>query len=154
MMNHFNPNGGGQPPMPPAAATPSAAPPGPPAGAPPPDPHAAAAQSMQHHVDPSNAIQQELLTRASKLTEQDQDAFAQGCTPQAAEVLKKMIPEIGFLIDHVLAGSAPGGAPPMPGAPPSPPGAGSPMPPHAPAPSPQPAASPFPRPTTALARFG
>lgn len=137
MIQHFMPAGAG--------AAPAPAQPGP--GAPPPpaaaDPHANAASGMAEQVDPNNPIQVELITRASKLTQADQDAFVQGCSPEAAAVLKKMLPEIGFLLDHVMAGRAPAGAGPSAGAP-MPPAAGQ-MPPMA--------APAVPRPSV-LSRFG
>jgi hypothetical protein len=123
-----------RPPMPPqgGAPAPQAAPPqgGPPQGAP---PQGGAPQAQQlppeiaKHIDPNNAIQMLLLQRVDKLTPQDGAALQQGISPQAAEVLKKIIPEVGFLIDQIhegQMGAAPGGAPPpgpgapQPGAPP------------------------------------
>lgn len=84
--------------------------------APPPGPTEAEPHPLVHHVDASNAIQQELLQRASRLTGQDTDAFMRGCSPEAAAVLKKVLPEIAFLIDAVTGA---GGAAPMGSVPPA-----------------------------------
>lgn len=83
------------------------------------------------HVDPNNKIQMLLLQRVDSLSEQDAKQFFDGIQPPALMILKRIIPELGFMIDAMLkqmqmGGAAqPGGGAPMPapggGAPPAPP---------------------------------
>jgi hypothetical protein len=71
------------------------------------------------HIDPSNEFQMTLLQRIDKLGPQDEQAIA-AIPPQAVAVLKKVLPEIAFLLDRIGQGEAPGGmqgeAPVQPGA--------------------------------------
>lgn len=82
-------------------------------------------------LDPNNAMQGELLRRLRTLSPQEQQALVTGISPPAAAVLKKLLPEIGFVIDRAI-----GGGMPRPGAPG----------PQAPGPAPS-------RPQTALGRM-
>jgi hypothetical protein len=61
-------------------------------------------------VDPRNPLQVALVRRLSAFTPQDADTLRQGVTPQAFAVLKKLLPEIGFVFDQ-LSGGGGGGAP-------------------------------------------
>jgi hypothetical protein len=64
-------------------------------------------------VDRSNAIQMLLLQRVKKLTVQDVQMFANGATPAALSVLKRILPEIGFLFDYLQHRMEAGFAPPL-----------------------------------------
>ena len=114
------PQGAAPAPMPPR---PMAPPPG--AGAPPPAPGQGAAPSVPpdiaQHVDPKNPVQMALIERVEKLTPQDVQAFTTGVSPGAVAVLKKIIPEIAFLIDRAMSKGQPGMAPPGGAPPPMPP---------------------------------
>jgi len=60
-------------------------------------------------------MQRVLLQRVDRLTPQDLQAVETGVSPQAVAVLKKVIPEIGFLLDMIGGqGGAPGGPPDNP----------------------------------------
>jgi|GEM_PF-6693627 len=115
------PNGPGG--LPPAMPPRPMAQPG--AGAPPPGgaPGAGGPQQlppeMAQHIDPNNQMQMQLMQRVDKLSPQDAEAINTGVSPPAAQALKKILPELGFLIDMIgqPGGGAPGGAPPgAPGA--------------------------------------
>lgn len=94
---------------------------------------------IARHIDPNNPLQMTLLQRIDTLTPQDGQALQTGISPQAAAVLKKVIPEVGFLIDMIHAApQGVGGAMPM--------GGGGAAPPRQQPPS-------RPRPTTQLSRF-
>ncbi len=56
-------------------------------------------------IDKNNPMQMELLRRIDKLTPQDGQALQAGISPQAAAALKKVIPEVGFMIDMIHAGT-------------------------------------------------
>jgi len=89
---------------------------------------------LAHHIDPNNPIQAELVKRAGSLAPQESQAFFAGVSLQALMVLKKLLPELGFIWDRAIAakqqqGGAPQGAPqgappaaqqPAPQAPPQP----------------------------------
>lgn len=126
-------------PMPPQGAAP---------GARPPVPQGAGQQlpEIAKFLEPNNEMQAELLRRLDKLTPQDVAAFQKGVTPQAIAVLKKLFPEIGFILDMAVQG---GGAPMTAGGPGLPPGPGAPPLPGAPAGGPPSNL----RPATALSRF-
>lgn len=134
----MQPGQGGQP-MPPQGGAPQPQPQPPAQGQP---PQGGAPQQggpnqvppeFARHIDPSNAIQMLLLQRVDKLNDADGAALQSGISPQAAQVLKKIIPEVGFLLDMIHAGQAPGqGAPmPQPGGVPQPQPGGAPMQPQA-----------------------
>lgn len=80
---------------------------------------------MAQHVDPNNPLQAKLLQRALALTPEDATTFFEGITAPAIQVLKKLIPELGFIFDQAIAksrngsqqGSAAGVAPAAPAAP-------------------------------------
>jgi len=63
-------------------------------------------EHFARQVDPNNQIQQALLQRLRQLNEMDGRALAEGISPQAAVVLKKILPEIAFIIDHAMSGGA------------------------------------------------
>lgn len=78
------------------------------------------------HVDTANPLQMMLLQRVAQLSEQDAEQFFTGIKPQALAVLKKVLPELGFILDAMMqqmsgapnpAMQPPGGAPQQPGAP-------------------------------------
>lgn len=88
------------------AAGPAPAPPGGAPGAPQPQ--------FQGQVDPRNPLQKALLMRVDRLLPQDLQALNTGIAPPAVAVLKKVLPEIGFLLDMIGKpdqGGAPGAAP-------------------------------------------
>jgi hypothetical protein len=58
------------------------------------------------HIDPNNPVQMLLLQRIDRLTDQDAAAINL-IPPPAVAVLKKVIPEVAFLLDLI-------GAPDMP----------------------------------------
>lgn len=91
---------------------------------------------IAQNVDPKNPVAMELLGRVEKLTPQDIQAFVGGIQPGAVAVVKKIIPEIGFLIDRAMQ-SAQGGAP-GPGGMPAPAPGGAPPAPQAAPPRPMP----------------
>jgi|GEM_PF-3838340 len=110
-------------PQPAAAAPPQPGMPPAPGGAPPAGPQMPA--EFQQHIDPNNHIQATLIQRGHQLTPQESQAFAAGVSVAALAVLKKLVPELGFLWDKIIqtkqsGGGAPGGAPPTPGQPPAP----------------------------------
>jgi hypothetical protein len=124
---------GGAPPQPPQGGAP---------GQPPVPPGATATPippEFQRQLNPGNPLQQALLQRVDRLTPQDIQSLGAGIQPPAAQVLKKIFPEIGFLLDQIGQqggggdGQQPGGMPgAMPGAPggpqpggPNPPGSAS-----------------------------
>jgi hypothetical protein len=91
-------------------------------------------------IDPNNPVQMLLMQRVDKLTPQDLQVM-NTTPPQVVQVLKKVIPEVGFLLDMIgkpdggdqmppsglppaPGGGAPGGAPPQAagGSPPAPSG--------------------------------
>jgi hypothetical protein len=118
---------GGVPPrpgMPQQAAAPMPGAPAPVAEAAPSGPQMPA--EFQQHVDPNNQMQATLIQRGHQLQPQESQAFAAGIDVPALNVLKKLVPELGFLWDKIIqlkgqAGAAPpGGTPPVPGAPPLP----------------------------------
>ncbi len=82
--------------------------------APPQQPAAQVPPDFARNVDPGNEMQMELIARIEQLTPQDAQAFSTGVSPQAVAVLKKVIPEVGFILDRVLAKTA-GGGMAMPG---------------------------------------
>lgn len=88
-------------------------------------------------IDPNDPFQQTLLERAGELAPQEISAMKAGITPQAVDALKKIIPEIGFLLD--LCGQG-GGMPQPEMSPQSAPG--------------QPAPFQAAKPTTALGKIG
>lgn len=97
------PQGGPMPP--PAAAAPGAS------GAPQPGAPMQVPPQFAQHIDPNNPVQMLLLQRIDRLTPQDGQALETGISPQAAQALKKVIPEVGFLIDMIHGGQGQGGAP-------------------------------------------
>lgn len=50
-------------------------------------------------INPGNQFQALLIGRLKKLSPQDASALANGISPQAAAVLKKVLPELAFIID-------------------------------------------------------
>lgn len=100
------------------------------------------AQMVQQQIDPNNPLQTLLLKRIDQLSPQEGAALA-AMGPEAGEALKKILPEVAFMIDMVVLGRAPGGAPSAPAMPPGP-GAGAPMPPGGAMP-PAPGAQPVPQ---------
>lgn len=85
-----------------------------------------------------NPVRDLLLKRLDTLSQQEGDALMDGVSPEAAQALKKILPEVGDVIDEMLTAGAMmgqnrgGGQPPMPGG-------GQPQPTAAPAPAgPQP----------------
>jgi hypothetical protein len=115
-------NPGNRPGMPPVASSTTSGPP---------------PRGLHPAVDPGNQIQAMLISRLKQLSPQDQMALATGLTPPFAAVLKKLLPEIGFIIDQVMNRSA--GAPLQPQ--------------PAPAPAPGPALGPVGKSTTQLSKF-
>lgn len=83
-----------------------------PAGAPNPaqPPGGGLPPAATQHVDPRNPLQQALVRRLSAFTPQDADTLRQGVTPAAFAVLKKLLPEIGFVFDQLSGGAGAGGA--------------------------------------------
>ena len=71
--------------------------------------------AMAQHIDPRNPLQAALVRRLSAFSTQDAETLKQGVTPQAFAVLKKLLPEIGFVFDQLMGGGAGGGAPGAPG---------------------------------------
>jgi hypothetical protein len=70
---------------------------------------------FQRFVDPNNPLQKVLLARLGAMSPQDAQALATGVSPQAMELLKKLLPEVGFVFDALIQrGSAQGGAPGAP----------------------------------------
>ena len=67
--------------------------------------------AMAQHIDPRNPLQAALVRRLSAFSTQDAETLKQGVTPQAFAVLKKLLPEIGFVFDQLMGGGAGGGAP-------------------------------------------
>lgn len=111
--------------MPQAAQQPAAPQPG---GAPPPGgaPQPGAAQSglppeLQRHIDPRNPVQALLLKRLDALSDEEQEALLGGIDEGAGMALKKLLPEVGFVIDYMAqqaggmgdeqGAEQPGGAP-------------------------------------------
>lgn len=92
------------------------------------------------HIDPGNQFQMTLMQRVDKLTPQDLQAVNTGIAPPAVQVLKKVIPEIGFLLDMIgkPGGGQPGAMPMPPGGMPAAPAGGAPPPMAPPAGLPQP----------------
>lgn len=83
---------------------------------------------LAQHIDPRNPVQALLLKRMDTLDEQEVAALTEGIAPEAALALKKILPELGFLIDALMQDGA--GAEGDDG--------GEPMPQPRPAPQPQP----------------
>lgn len=117
-----------QQPSAPAAPAAPAAPPSAPGGAPPGIVSQLPPQ-VQRFIDPNNALQAQLLQRLNGFSQQEAMALVAGISPPALAVLKKLLPEIGFVFDAIEVkrggGASPGGAPggaPMPqgGPPPAP----------------------------------
>jgi hypothetical protein len=75
---------------------------------------------LARHIDPNNPIQAALLKRMQSLTAQDAATLVQGVSPPALQVLKKMLPDVGFVWDGIAAKQ--GGAPQQPGIRPGQPG--------------------------------
>jgi len=92
--------GGAPSPQPGGAPPPAGAMPGGQGG----DPKAAVMQ----HVDKNNPLQMLLLKRLDGLAPPDVEALL-SMPPQAAEALKKVLPEVGFMIDMMLLGRDPSG---------------------------------------------
>jgi hypothetical protein len=89
------------------------------------------------HLDPNNPMQRELLTRVGRLQPQETQALISGMSPGAMAVLKKIIPEIGFLLDAATKNAQPGALPPSgPQMPPRPAGGAPPTPPQGQPPQP------------------
>jgi hypothetical protein len=63
---------------------------------------------VHRQIDPNNPMQKLLLQRIDALRPNDIQALA-SIPPQAAAVLKKIFPEVGFLIDMI--GGSPGRGP-------------------------------------------
>lgn len=74
-------------------------------------------------IDPNNKLQALLLKRVDSLGPQDQEALM-ALTPPQAQAMKKVLPELAFLIDRMLlqggGGQGEGGAPAAPMPPPGP----------------------------------
>jgi hypothetical protein len=147
----FQPQGQPQQPMPPQGGAPQ--------GAPPPQSGEGGGQQqimqlppeVARHIDPNDAIQMLLLQRIDKFTEADGAAMQQ-LTPQQVATLKKVIPEVAFLLDMVHAGQMPQGGGAMPPGAVAPAGGGAPPPPQGGAPGM--AQAPMPRPAgSGLSRF-
>lgn len=124
--------GAAPPPAPGGAGPPGGAPPqpqgGPPGGGLPAGTQAVPIPpQMRGAIDPNNPIQRALLQRVDGLNQADIGALS-SIPPQAAQVLKKLLPEVGFLVDMIgqpggMPGGAPGGGGPVgPMNPPGPPG--------------------------------
>lgn len=100
---------------------------------------------LAQHVNPDNKIQMLLLQRVDSLTTQDAQQFFANIKPPALAVLKKIMPELGFMLDAMTQQMSGGqGGAPMPA-----PGGGAP-------PQPTPQGLPQPgmaRPTTRLGQF-
>lgn len=104
--------------MPQAAQQPAAPQPG---GAP--QPGAAPSglpPELQRHIDPRNPVQALLLKRLDALSDEEQEALLGGIDEGAGMALKKLLPEVGFVIDYMAQqaggmgdeqGAEPGGAP-------------------------------------------
>lgn len=110
------PQGNGRPMPPPAAMPAGAGAVGPPgagssaAASAPPNGYMELPPEIAQHIDPRNPMQMALLQRIDKLSPQDLKVAATFTPPQVA-LLKKVIPEIGFLFDINMpqgAGGAPG----------------------------------------------
>jgi len=59
------------------------------------------------HIDPNNQMQMTLLQRVDKLTPQDGEAIKSGISPAAVQVLKKVLPELGFMLDMIVQDQQP-----------------------------------------------
>jgi hypothetical protein len=92
------------------------------------------------HIDPRDNIQMLLLQRIDKLTPQD-IAACNSIPPAAVAALKKVIPEVGFLLDMIGKQPLQGGAQPSQNLPPQPTTNGPPQ------------ASAAPRPATRLGSY-
>jgi hypothetical protein len=92
---------------------------------------------IEAQIDPNDPLQSELLNRAGALSDQEIAAMKTGISQPALAALKKIVPEIGFLLD--LCGQGP--AMPAPDSPP-------------PADAGKPAPFQTAKPTTALGRIG
>ncbi|UVC14698.1 hypothetical protein [Mesorhizobium onobrychidis] len=115
------------PPQPGGAPQPQAPQPGgAPSGLPP---------ELQRHIDPKNPVQALLLKRLDALSDEEQEALLGGIDEGAGAALKKLLPEVGFVIDYMAqqaggmgdeqGAEQPGGAPqpmaaPTPQQPPQP----------------------------------
>lgn len=57
---------------------------------------------LEAQIDPRNPVQALLLKRLDSLGEQEVQALMTGIEPEAALALKRILPELGFLIDHLM----------------------------------------------------
>lgn len=136
-------NGGGAPGggMPPGAGGGGMPPGGGMGGSP--GPGGPAPPDMMAQIDPNNPMQMELLQRADSMSEQEGAALLEAVltNPLATQAIRKLVPELGFILDQAqgAGAGAPAGAggpmPPTGGMPPqgAPPPGGSGMPPGMPA---------------------
>ncbi len=63
---------------------------------------------LAQHIDPRNPVQALLLKRMDTLGENEVAALTEGIAPEAALALKKILPELGFLIDALMQDGAGG----------------------------------------------
>ena len=129
-----------RPPGPPAAAArpmPQAGPPGAVAGPPPQAGPPAAPVPGQvppqfaKHIDPNNPLQAEMVKRAGSLQPQESHAFFEALTLPVLVVLKKLLPELGFIWDGVIQAKQQGGGQAAPAPSGAPAAVPQPMPPRA-----------------------
>ena len=73
-------------------------------------------EEFKDFIDPNNPVQALLLDRLMSLQETDVQVLDDGISDEAAVVLKKVIPEVGFVIDFMMGMSAAAGSPPAPSA--------------------------------------
>ncbi|MER9217860.1 hypothetical protein NKI48_02845 [Mesorhizobium sp. M0644] len=101
--------GGGMPQ--PAAAPQPAAPQQPQAPQPGAQPAAANGlpPELQRNIDPKNPVQALLLKRLDALSDEEQAALLGGVDEGAAQALKKLLPEVGFVIDYMMQQAGGGG---------------------------------------------
>jgi hypothetical protein len=72
------------------------------------------------HIDPNNPLQAELLKRLSALSPEEVSALRSGVSPAAQEILRKLLPEVAFLMGQGGGSGAPPATPPGAGGAPPP----------------------------------
>ncbi|MES0207941.1 hypothetical protein NKJ93_02425 [Mesorhizobium sp. M0028] len=63
---------------------------------------------LQRNIDPKNPVQALLLKRLDALSDEEQAALLGGVDEGAAQALKKLLPEVGFVIDYMMQQAAGG----------------------------------------------
>ncbi|MER8967723.1 hypothetical protein NKI25_18710 [Mesorhizobium sp. M0808] len=64
---------------------------------------------LQRNIDPKNPVQALLLKRLDALSDEEQEALLGGVDEGAAQALKKLLPEVGFVIDYMMQQAGGGG---------------------------------------------